>query len=758
MSSFIGRDTEIRQICDLLGDGATRLVTLTGPGGIGKTRLAQEVAARLHGEFAGGVVFVPLASIRDARRVMPQIAEALGVREAGQRPLFDVLIETIQHQRLLLILDNVEHVLEAASRIGQLLSACPRLTVLATSRAALRISGEHEFPIPPLEMRAQNDDEPPATRLFRARARACGVMLPGDASTERDIAEICRRLEGIPLAIELAAPRLRHLTLQSLLARLERRLVVLSGGSRDQDARLQTMRDAIGWSYDLLRPSTQQLFRQLAVFAGGFTLDAATCVSQAEPQDVLEHVTDLVDQSMLQLQSVAGAEPRYIMLETIREYGIERLTDAGETERARQRQAEWCLRLSDGARAAFLGRVEQESWLARVDVEQDNLRLALEWLEQQGRASDMVHMTGGLYWYWYMRGHFTEGREWIRRALSLQSSTDAPDLDARALALFGSGQLANFQGDDAIALAHVREALALWTDLGHSWGVAVAHLLLGIIAEDKGQYDLAADHLTRSLEWTRRGDDRANESLALYHLSIVRWGQQDLDSAVDLIEEALSVQRDVGDRWGEANCLGYRGIYAAVAGEYDRALNLQQASLRMRLDLGNPEEIVSSLASIASIAATICDHELAARLAAVEHRVRVTIGSSRKFPEGPYHDDAVSLARAALSESAFAAAWSEGLATALEDAIDLALDYRPGSARDDRDLPAPTGRHASLTAREIEVLALVARGMTNADIADALYITTGTARIHVSNILSKLGARTRTEAVHLARQQGMLPT
>jgi len=443
---------------------------LTGPGGVGKTRLAQRAAAAVAEAFPDGVWLVGLAPIADPDLVLPAIAQALGVREARDEPLAARLETALAGRRLLLILDNFEQIVAAALPVASLLSACPGIKALVTSRVRLRISGEREFPVPPMTLpvrgsglTAQETGASEAVRLFVDRALAVRPDLTLTAETAPMVAEICRRLDGLPLAIELAAARIKILSPAALQARLERRLPLLVGGGRDLPARQQTMRAAIGWSHDLLSPEQQMLFRRLAVFVGGFGLEAAEAVVGLDIDALLEGIASLTDESLLRRNEQDGDEPRFTMLETVREYGLEQLTASGDEAAMRRAHAAWVTQLAESTWHGADAKADA-AWLNRVEADHDNVRAALVWLEQSGNAEALLRLAGALWPFWHRHSHRLEGRGWLDRALDAVRGTDVPAA-ARVRPLYGAAYLARNRGDYEPATELAAECLACANDV-----------------------------------------------------------------------------------------------------------------------------------------------------------------------------------------------------------------------------------------------------------------------------------------------------
>src|SRR5215207_1559152 len=490
---LVGREKEVADVCERLARPGVRLLTLTGTGGTGKTRLGLQVAAELTDEFEDGVFFVSLAAISDPEFVVPAVAGTLGVKEAGGQPLLESLEDYLREKRILLVLDNFEQVLEAAPMVSELLSAAPYLKVLATSRIPLRLYGEHEYSVPPLAL--PDPERPPsverltqyeAVRLFVERAQAAKVDFSVTNDNAPAVAEICHRLDGLPLAIELAAARIKLLTAQAMLARLGNRLKLLTGGARDLPERQRTLRSTIEWSYGLLEEDEKTLFARLSVFAGGRTLEAIEAICDAEgdlPVDVLDGVESLVDESLLRQEEGPGGEPRFVMLETIHQYAKEKLQESGESENLRKLHARYFLALAEEAEPRLRG-PEDVEWLERLEAEHDNLRAALSWALERGEAELALRLAGALWRFWEARGLYSEGHRWLEEALAKANGASAA---ARAKALEGEGWLVYHSGQVDQAVIAAREGLKLSEQAGLGGAVAASFLrLLGWMAMLRG--------------------------------------------------------------------------------------------------------------------------------------------------------------------------------------------------------------------------------------------------------------------------------
>ncbi|HEX5963529.1 MAG TPA: adenylate/guanylate cyclase domain-containing protein, partial [Gemmatimonadales bacterium] len=597
---FLGREREVTEVVALLRSADARLVTLTGPGGTGKTRLALQAAAELLDAFPDGVFFVPLAALRDPELVPSAIASALGLRDqAGQTPA-QAVREALAGKRLLLVLDNVEQVAASAPFVGELLAAAPDLEVLATSRLPLRLRAEREYPVTPLALPPANGMPPEqflqyeAVRLFVERAQAVRAGFTLTPEIAPAVAEITRRLDGLPLAIELAAARVRLLPPAALLARLEKRLPLLIGGPRDAPARQQTLRDAIAWSYDLLTADEQALFRRLSIFAGGFSLEAAEAVANPGGElDVLDGVDRLSEHSLLRPVAGPAGEPRFTMLETIREYGLERLEQGGEAETTRRAHTEFFLALVEGAEPKLTS-PEQLVWLERLEAEHDNLRAALDWALV--RDSQMaLRLAGGLAWFWFFRGYLREGRGWLERTLA--ASGDPGPLHAEALA--AAGRLARHLGDYGGAIALLERSLELARSFQDRRVEALALHELGALAglaEGDAAREAALTEASLAL-WRELGDSWGI-ARTLNNLGYEAYLQGDLDRAVSLLDEGVTLARVAGDRSVLGYILDSRGVVAEAQGELARATDLYQEALTLADQVGNPLVEAYALSSL----------------------------------------------------------------------------------------------------------------------------------------------------------------
>ncbi|HEX5878245.1 MAG TPA: adenylate/guanylate cyclase domain-containing protein [Actinomycetota bacterium] len=674
LTSFIGREPEIAEIRRLLG--RARLVTLTGAGGTGKSRLALQAAAGLMDEYRDGVFLAELSSVTDPALVPSALARALRVPEVPGRPILAALQDHLRDRRLLLVADNFEQVTDAGPVVEKLLAAAPGLTVMVTSRAPLSLRGEQELVVPPLTL--PEPGRPPdletlgrseAVRLFTERAQA---VWPGFELTEQNapaVAEITTRLDGLALAIELAATRTKVLTPEQLLPRLERRLTLLTGGAQTLPDRQRTLRGAIGWSYDLLPAAEQRLFARLSVFAGGWTLTSAeaVCDPEALGLDPLQATTSLVDQSLVTRTEAATGEPRFSMLETIREFGWEQLAVGGELEPVTRRHAEHFLALAVAAEPHLTGAAQGE-WLDRCDQEHPNLRVALRWAVKAGEAGRAQEAAGAIWRFWQQRGHLTEGRRWLEELLALPSGQGPTP--ARAKALAGAGGIAWWQEDIAGARGFYEEALAIERALGDPAGIAQALYNQGFVVAADGDFDGAFGLFEESRELARRAGDepaaaRAEWMLAIRDLAAGAW-----ERPVAIAEQAVATWRRLGDRLQMGDGLVWLAVVYARAGRQGDARSAIGEALRLFREVDSPMGIVSVILGLSYLARWEGRYQDAVRLAGAAESLRDQVGG--RPPLGflvGFVGDPEAEARARLPGDAAEAAWEEGRRLSVDAAL-----------------------------------------------------------------------------------------
>ncbi len=886
LTPLIGRDQEVAAVCTSLRRPEVRLVTLTGTGGIGKTRLAIQVTTEVLADFPDGVFFVSLASLSDPALVLSTIAQILDVKESGARPFSDLLTADLRDKHLLLCLDNFEHLLPAAPQLTDLLTACPHLAMLVTSRAVLHLQGEHVFPVPPLAVPDLTQLPPTdtlpdyaAVALFLQRAQAVQPTFQLTSTNARPSAELCSRLDGLPLAIELAAARIPLFPPQALLARLTQGLQLLTSGTRDVPARQQTLRNTIAWSYHLLAQEEHRLFRRLAVFVGGCRLQAAEAVCEALGEGagkVLEAVASLLDKSLVyQTEQEGEEEPRFLMLETIREYALEVLSASGELEATRQAHATYYLRLSEQAEAELEG-PQQVRWLKRLEREHDNLRAALTWALSPGSDQEDEHrrelawrLGGALGQFWILHSQLHEGRTFLEQAVAIRLPA-ASALRAKVLSVAAdlamvqsdmqraevlaeeglalSRQLADqigiasclyvlgacalgtgrdedgqarayaylqesassfrmlgnkarlgwvlmflglrdrTQGENAGARAHYEEALALFNDLGNVYGRAMIHFLLGLLLF-YGQGDALTAHslLEEASRLLREQGNPLGLAVSLLRLAeVALLGQGNLAAAVVQAEEALGLFSELSYKGGMAEALfvlarvqARQGNYLAARSRYADILTLAREGDDLRhihtafrvehdRDLpGRPSEKDANLnlpfyvEGLAEVVAAQGEGVWAARLWGAAEALREDLHAPRPEVFRTQYEQAIAAARTHVGEKPFTAAWAQGRAMTLEQvlAAQAAVTMPKTAPAGPSSIPSPRKACTSadgLTAREVEVLRLVAQGLTNEQVAQCLIISPRTVDTHLTAIYSKIGVTSRVAATRYAMEHHLV--
>jgi excisionase family DNA binding protein len=760
LTSLIGREHEIAAASSLLQREDVRFVTFTGPGGVGKTQLALAVARTLSTTFADGVVIVSLAPISDHAHVASAIAKALDIRDTGAQPLLDSLRTALRNREHLLMLDNFEHVPEAAPIVVDLLTACPLLKVLATSRALLHVSGEHAFQVPPLSLpdptRSLSVDELircDAIDLFVTRARDVNPAFVLTDANAAAVAEICQRLDGLPLALELAAARMRVLSPSSLLEKMTSSLPLLTGGHRDAPERLQTMRNAIAWSYDLLTPGEQLLFRHLSVFLGGFTLEAA----QAVMADcfVLDDLSSLVNQSLVRQATLPDDKSRFAMLETIREYGLEQLAASGGENAARDAHAVFFVELDDWLQPRHVPPGERyDDHLLHIEAEHPNLREALAHQADTGNTEGVLRLAGALAVFWHHLGYLPEGRRWLEWALA---HTPEAQTAARGRALVGLGLILYSQGDVEPAEPLTRSALAIAEQIGDEELAAACFHNLGHVEYVRGCWELARPLIEEAVCRWRGLGSLSSAAGALNILSELDYEIGDATASALRAEEALALSRATGHSSGAAFALVRLGRLASDRGDVRQATLAYREALQLWSGIGERWANVRALADVAALAAAHHQPETAAVLIGAYDAHLQEIGVSTFPVERGYYDRATASARTALGAEQWAALYGKGCALPLQEAVALALAV----SVDDRpvELPGPhrpVPRAGTLTARELQVLHLLVEGLSDKEIAEALGISRRTVSGHVEIILGKFNVPSRTAAATYATRHGLV--
>lgn len=855
LTPLIGREDEVASACRFLRDSHGRLLTLTGPGGVGKTRLALYIATNLQHDFAGEVYFVPLAPIRDPQFVIPTIAKVLDVQESAEQPLLEHLTTALAERRLLLLLDNFEQVVSAAPLLATLLEGSPLVKVVVTSREVLRVRGEQEFIVPPLALpdprlaaTPEALSEVAAVALFVQRTRSVKPNFQFTSANALMIVEICTRLDGLPLALELAAARLKLLSLPALLARLEHRLQVLTRGTREADERQQTLLNTLQWSYELLSEQEQRIFRCLGVFSGSWTLPAAQIICSATGESALtveNGLASLIDKSLVQLRiqdDEKNGEVRFSLLETIREYAMHCLEENEEQEHIQSAHVAYYLALAEELLPELDGPRQTER-LAQLEREYDNLRAALKWtLEQadldQSKGELALRLCYALRIFWVVRCYWSEGLSFLEQALSVSQGTSSL---ARAGALWAAAGLTTQLDDYDRAEALGRESLALYRKFDDTPGIARALYTLGAIVANRSDYPAARILTEEALTLARKGSDRVRIARILVNLGEIvnvqgeydtaqvlfaeslniqrelenkegvawslfksAWGlivsQGNPEKARTLLEESLAIAREMNDKDKIADCLIYSGHLALGQQNPSLARTLLDESLKLAREIGDLWAIVESLCALAKVAFVegdyptarqLCEESLqsarkvdnkelvaasmerlacivmaqgeanrAAQLWGAAEVLRENTGACITPLEGSSYEAMIVKARTKLGMQTFAACWTQGRTMLPEQGLAPMDSTTPPQAEVQQIAPSPVSLLSpypmELTPREIEVLLLVAQGLTNGQIAEQLILSSHTVNSHVRSILSKLGVTSRSAIIHFAFEHHLI--
>jgi predicted ATPase/transcriptional regulator with XRE-family HTH domain len=681
---LVGREQELREIGDLLGGSEVRLLTLTGIGGVGKTRLAIAAAHEAEGHFPDGVAFVDLAPLRDPALVLSIIARSLGLREAEGQSVADTLRAHLLEKQTLLVLDNLEHLLEAAVEMVHLIEACPGLGVLATSRAPLRVRGEHEYPVPPLALpsstRNPTEEEilaTPSGQLFVERARAVFPSFALTTENAPSVAAICWRLAGLPLALELAAAQVRLLEPASLLPRLDQALAM--AWARDLPERQRTMRATLDWSHELLSEPVRRLFQRLSVFAGGFTLEAAEAVGATEePGEMLELLGALVEQSLVVVQPrKVDGEVRYGMLELVRQYAAEKLEASGDAEAARRRRAAFFLALTEEAEPELRGS-RQVEWLERLEGENGNLRAAMSWALETDDAETAARLGWALWLFWRFHGHQREGRRWMEVLLEREVP---PSLRPRAV--HAAMSMAYMQGDYEAVARYSAELLKLSQEVGDALCTAYGWCGLGLVAMDRRDFGEATSCFEEALTLLRRAGEDGVVPVVQVWLGTVVLIQGDHDRAIPMFEAGLAQARERGDRLGTYNALYNLAQVALARGDHELATRMLEEGVTLSEQIGDQANLSYFLEGLAVVAGMRGEAEHSARLLGAAERLLEEAGASvynYYKPDRSLYDRTTANVRSRLGEEGFEDAWAEGRTMTFEQAVKYALESDAASS------------------------------------------------------------------------------
>jgi non-specific serine/threonine protein kinase len=682
-SPIVGREKEIAEVKTLLLQNNLRLVTMTGIGGTGKTTLAKAVARELLTEFSDGVFFAELAAVTDAESVVSTIAQPLGVKETGGKPILEALKDYLRGREILIVVDNFEQVTDAATQISELLSAASRLKILITSRALLHLSIEHEFIVPPLAVPSKIESislaelsEYEAIKLFVERAQNAKANFTLTEENAKSVAEICARLDGLPLAIELAAARTKILSPQAILSKLENRLKLLTGGAKDLPARQQTMRGAVGWSYDLLSADEKGLFRRLAVFSGGFTFEAAEAVcashdSDEEYLEVLDLISSLVDKSLLVAKEQSSGDLRFRMLEVVREYALESLEAGDEAEAIRRRHAAYFLAVGEEAEP-HLQASQSAEWLDRLEEEHDNLREALGWSLENDPAT-AARLTAAIRGFWTYHSHLTEGRRWLEAVLVERGSLDAPAA-VRFKLLNSLAVNARLQGDYKTARGAYEKGLAAGNEANDSRQIALSSRGLGAVFYQQGDFAAAEKFFEEGLAISRQLSDESGIAYSLAYLGELARTKGDNEAARPLLEVSLAICRQLGNKQLISENLVGLGFVEYGNGDYDTAHSRFAEGLIIAQELGDRALISCCLDGFAALAAERGELQHAAQRAGLAKQLCESIGYEMEPAERRFRDTYTAKLKTKMNEADFTNLYEQGRKLKLEEAVSLCLE------------------------------------------------------------------------------------
>ncbi len=781
VSTFVGRSDEIRTLIQALRRRETRLLTLTGMGGVGKTRLALAIARAVEDQYEDGICFVDLSPVTDPVLMLTTVASALNISLAATLPIESALAVQLREKKLLLVLDNLEQIPDLSNRLARFLSECPSIDILATSRVPLHVYGEHEYPVMPLaipEPESSSDliqlQRVDAVTLFLQRVHEVRPDFKLTVDNAPIVVALCRRLDGIPLMIEIAAARLRTLPLVEVSERLGQSLSLMKSRVDGAPERQQTVRNTIQWSYALLTDEEQRLFRRLGIFEGGWSLSAASALTESPDEyHVLEVLGRLVEHSLVRLWETDDGRARYSMLELLRMYALEQLDSSAERESARERHAQHFLRLAEQA-APHLQDESQRYWIGKLEQDHGNLRAALRWAKDRSSGGDRTAVLAGLrlaaalWWFWYIRGHLREGRQQLedvveraRPLISTHSSAcdDRELFEVFADVLLSYATVAFWLADYELSAALLDESLAIQRALKNDRKTARTILFASFVPNRRGEFDVAEELLNESLRLMRDLGDQAGVALALLGFGELELRRGDYAHGEQQTAECLALFMQIGDTRSITAAKAMTGALRLCQDDLCDASQLLRESLDERHQIGDRGGIAWSLEWLAALSLRECHRSeaaiRAARLLGAARQLRDITGSAIDPADRPHYDQVLTDARRLLSGPAFIAAWETGRSMTLEQMVAYGLEGSGSLGSDDTSQTSPSST-SPLTRRERDILRLVAEGLSDSEIAATLFISPRTVSTHVSHILDKLDAKSRTAAATAAVRAGLI--